>query len=925
MIERWGKHFVIVHFVAILSFTPQLHGEDAADVFKSIYGTEVSRVEASRDVKDDVELAATLVRDSQQVENVELLVLMFEKAYALASRSPDGYDSAVEAMQKLSAKSAEHALKSLDRVATLRHRQYLRAAKADRVSAGNLMADALIALAQAQEKADNATAALKTLRKGLTRAVQMDDAKRETIRKRFDELQQRTRLAGRIDRLKDSLKKNPNDAVAAKSLALIYIVDHDEPKLAGPLTEVAGDEELSRFVELAGTALAEIKENDLQKLADWYREHSIRAKGTAKIAMLRRAYIYYRRLLDVHPKEDLIRTKVTLALKQVESQFETLGVKPPPVVVDGGQPNTTVPIDLASNMKPGDSVDLLALIDVSKDRIAGQWDMGNGTLSSGASGNARLELPVLPNGDFRLTARIKRIEGNDSINFIVPVGPTQLAVTVGAKDKVCGLGLINRRMTKVRHEVKSGADYNLVIEVRRPTGKADVRLFANGKKLFSGAGPLGALSLDHNWALRSTLALGLGTSASAFRIDQLKFELLSGEAKLLRGNVPAVDLIDKVAKQIASGNRPKWKGRAWGVKDGVLRNLSGGYLVRIPLPYSTSGSYRMNVQWKCDERGHMAVLLPVGSTAVVLQMTRAVSLQKVYGAVHGATGNVTTNYVEKTEPGREYKGVVEVRVDGAGPEAPAEVTAVIDGVQALRWMGMQSHLSMTDNERMDDPSLIGLSAIHGVVSFSQITVERLPDLPKSIDLLKDLDLDKDIGRGVWRQSGNGGIHSSDGSRQVISLPVAIDGDYRVSAFVSRERRLESANFLLPIPGSDKHAHFILGGFANKYSGFQIKQVAREGTVPPLGIETAIRAKKGVRIDMDVRRNGDTVTLTATYNGRALPGWTGNIDELGKNDYWIFKHRRAVALGTWIGMWRFHDVRLTMHKGEAKRLRPSAEK
>ena len=72
----------------------------AAEVFQSLYGADLERARASRDSKDDLELASRILTGAKEsVSQPARVTVLCEKVCELASAHPEGYAIAIEALE----------------------------------------------------------------------------------------------------------------------------------------------------------------------------------------------------------------------------------------------------------------------------------------------------------------------------------------------------------------------------------------------------------------------------------------------------------------------------------------------------------------------------------------------------------------------------------------------------------------------------------------------------------------------------------------------------------------------------------------------------------------------------------------------------------------------------------------------------------
>jgi hypothetical protein len=115
---------VVIAGLLCLAAGPLL-ADEAEDAFNSLYGNEYKKVAATPDKGDDIALAKQLL-DAAKAPGVQpgLLSILCDKAYELGVKLPAGYEMAAEAMELLVQKVPAGAAAALDRVATIREKQY---------------------------------------------------------------------------------------------------------------------------------------------------------------------------------------------------------------------------------------------------------------------------------------------------------------------------------------------------------------------------------------------------------------------------------------------------------------------------------------------------------------------------------------------------------------------------------------------------------------------------------------------------------------------------------------------------------------------------------------------------------------------------------------------------------------------------------
>jgi hypothetical protein len=148
------------------------------------------------------------------------------------------------------------------------------------------------------------------------------------------------------------------------------------------------------------------------------------------------------------------------------------------------------------------TIDLLAGVDVSRDKASGNWDLTAGRLQS-SGGDAKLQLPVEPSGDYRFEATVTREAGDEQINIILPVGNDRQVMFVAdwIGTWACGLEAINGQPpgegnpTRGQYPMKNDQNYRIHAEVHRHAGNVHIQAGIDGGNFVDWKGPVSQLSI----------------------------------------------------------------------------------------------------------------------------------------------------------------------------------------------------------------------------------------------------------------------------------------------------------------------------------------------------------------------------------------------------------------------------------------------
>ncbi len=503
--------------------------DKAAEAFESVYGADLKRVKATQDAKDDLELATRLLAAAKEATGQnEFLATLCGKAFELASAHPDGYPTALEAMELLATEVPDKGAWCTERAVEIRQRQFDAARPADRAAVGDELITALLGLVGLRSDAPAEGAALCRRAEKVARAIKSDriaeiDARQKALAS--------TLKAGRdVDSLKALLEKNPQNGQVREKLVRLYLVDQDNPVEAAKYAEGVADESLAKYVPAAAKGVESTPELPAKELAEWYRTLAENAAAGLKAPMVARAKAYYARFLELHTVEDLDRTTATLMLKKVTAELARLSAPA----------ESTASAEVV--ITPGKAVDILASFDPQKDTVKGRWKMQNGgLLVESTEPTQRVALPVMVAGSYEFDLEFTRTGGADNIVISIPVGASEALVSLNAFMDTAKFEVTHgqgepKENTFTVGKLQNGRKYSVRIKVLVRGDEAQVTISLDGKRLLGWTGPHAALTKPGDWGLPRRQCLGLGTWCSNVVFHTARLKMLSGKARLLGPN-----------------------------------------------------------------------------------------------------------------------------------------------------------------------------------------------------------------------------------------------------------------------------------------------------------------------------------------------------------------------------------------------------
>ena len=183
------------------------------------------------------------------------------------------------------------------------------------------------------------------------------------------------------------------------------------------------------------------------------------------------------------------------------------------------------------------NVDLLKLIDPSRDSIVGAWTFDGSTLVTPNAKFGRVQILYAPPEEYDLRLEAERTEGSDSIILGLVSGghPFMVAIDAFTHDPSSGVELIDGKSfadneTAVPGRLlENGKRAAIVVAVRRES----LAVTVNGRKLIEWKGESERLSLHAKWKMRRADALWLGAFACVWRVHSLALIPITGEGRRL--------------------------------------------------------------------------------------------------------------------------------------------------------------------------------------------------------------------------------------------------------------------------------------------------------------------------------------------------------------------------------------------------------
>lgn len=148
--------------------------------------------------------------------------------------------------------------------------------------------------------------------------------------------------------------------------------------------------------------------------------------------------------------------------------------------------------------------------------VAGDWELSNGDLMVDGGSSSRLVVADEAPSSYSLTVEFTRLNGENSVGVILPVGASQCSFLMSVFDgEAHGIGVIDSKFARANvSTIKPGTlendhPYRLLVEVEVQGDKASISSTLDGRPFLQWSGGIQSLSMFDQWKLPSKKNVGL--------------------------------------------------------------------------------------------------------------------------------------------------------------------------------------------------------------------------------------------------------------------------------------------------------------------------------------------------------------------------------------------------------------------------------
>lgn len=465
--------------------------------FDRLWKDEMESVRKSRDKQDDVALAAKMLETSRKLGDApDVQQVTWQMVVELALADISGIDLAEEAADELMRAKPD----DIDGVRGLMIDHidglYRNTRGPDRDTAGGVLADWLTEAAESDMKSARFDQAAERYRRLVPLSEHVAAISRNDAMARVKLAQEARNVQRKANDLEGRVAAGRANESMRAELTRIYLTELDDLDKAAKHVTFADDRTLRDIVRFTAKEQNALTADEAETLGKWYHSQADGVSPFGKTRTLHRALDAYRQFLDVYDTADARRLEVELAVEAIEAALE------------------------GSGGHSGQRVDLLRIIQVDRDAIAGEWSMkGDRLVLIGGDVVGRLQLPYKPPAEYDFIVEFTRDDREAAVAQICSSGNTSFIWSMGSYgNTIAALSNINDDATnanpttiKASKILQNKRKYRSIVQVR----KDHVTTIVDGRKFVNYETDYSDLALDPVWNVAlQRLGVGAHTDVS---------------------------------------------------------------------------------------------------------------------------------------------------------------------------------------------------------------------------------------------------------------------------------------------------------------------------------------------------------------------------------------------------------------------------
>jgi hypothetical protein len=184
------------------------------------------------------------------------------------------------------------------------------------------------------------------------------------------------------------------------------------------------------------------------------------------------------------------------------------------------------------------TIDLLSLVDIGRDAVAGRWIFDAESLVSSDDPFARMQIPYSPPDEYRLRITAQRLSRENGTCFGLPIGDRQVTALVDNWPDLGGITGLDNVDGKQAYESESAVSTKVFessepVELSITVRSRGISVMADGRLLIDWRGDSRRLSVGGAWVVPDRRVLFVGSREGSFKFSKIELTPITGNGKVV--------------------------------------------------------------------------------------------------------------------------------------------------------------------------------------------------------------------------------------------------------------------------------------------------------------------------------------------------------------------------------------------------------
>jgi hypothetical protein len=180
------------------------------------------------------------------------------------------------------------------------------------------------------------------------------------------------------------------------------------------------------------------------------------------------------------------------------------------------------------------AINLLRLVDVQKDTVAGVWTLANGALESDRFNRGRIEIPYIPPEEYDVRMTFIRRNGDADVGLIMSKHGKGIMVAFGGTENTLGGidhdGNPYGNSTAFKCSIENGKPYTCIVQVRND----GLKVHLDGNLVTSWKGDFQSVDMLRLFKLRDQRLMGVGAKSGVTSFQKMELIEVKGTGQKTR-------------------------------------------------------------------------------------------------------------------------------------------------------------------------------------------------------------------------------------------------------------------------------------------------------------------------------------------------------------------------------------------------------